>query len=143
MQTCTKCKLAKELEEFNRSSSSANGRVKRCKKCIALYTLNRRRYSKKHIFHKHYTLMVERVLGTNPRRTYSVEGMPILSKEEYAVWLEENMDDFDRLQAEYEREGFSKPFAPSIDRIDNKKSYVADNMRWLVNHANLAKGDKV
>lgn len=87
--------------------------------------------------------MLERVRGTNPRRTYYVEGMPILSKEEYQAWLEENMAEFDELQANYEKNNFLKTFAPSIDRIDNSKSYVADNMRWLVNHMNAAKGDKV
>jgi hypothetical protein len=38
-------------------------------------------------------------------------------------------------------EGRRMPFAPSADRIDNRKGYTADNLRMVCAIANLARGD--
>lgn len=39
------------------------------------------------------------------------------------------------------RAGRSRPFAPSIDRIDNGRGYTMDNIRIVCAIANLARGD--
>lgn len=38
-------------------------------------------------------------------------------------------------------EGRRKPYAPSIDRIDNSKGYTEDNVRVVLSIVNTAKGD--
>lgn len=42
-----------------------------------------------------------------------------------------NCKKFDRLFKEWEKNNYNKQFKPSIDRINHKKNYSAENIQWL------------
>lgn len=142
---CFKCGVEKELEYFYKHPQMPDGHVNKCKECNKAdvrknyadniddkhaYDKYRQRHSKTRIFRHRYNQLRQRVEG-RAVRVYGVMGKELLSKEEYAVWLVRNMDEFEKLYDRWKDSGFVRKLTPSIDRIDNLGSYTSDNMRWL------------
>jgi len=141
---CFKCGKEKKLDEFYKHPKMPDGRVNKCKECNKLdvkinygkkikqyreYDKHRQKHNRTRIFNHRYNQIKQRIEGRATRK-YNVEGKQILSYEEYCVWIKNNIDNFEKLYRDWETSGFDRKLTPSIDRIDNKKSYTADNMRW-------------
>ena len=156
MKTCFKCNTEKELDEFYKHPAMVDGRVNKCKECnkkdvranyankkdyYSSYDKARQRFSKRRIFTHRYIQLKQRVEGRAGRK-YGVEGKPMLTYEEYGVWLIDNMDTFDILYERWAKNDFSRKLTPSIDRKDNTKGYEADNMRWITVTDNSKKFNK-
>ena len=63
------------------------------------------------------------------------------SKDDFIMWIEnEHSIEFDKLFSEWIESGFLKNKVPSIDRIDDYKSYIFENMQILTWEENNLKG---
>ena len=150
---CFKCGKEKDLDEFYKHPQMPDGHVNKCKECnkqdvkanygkkseqYREYDKHRQRHSRTRIFNHRYTQIKQRIEG-RATRTYKIEGKEMLSYEEYCVWLKNNMDSFERLYEAWQASNFARRLTPSIDRIDNSKSYTPDNMQWISLLANTRK----
>ena len=74
------------------------------------------------------------------KNKFNIMELPF-SKEEFVKWLEDEYNiKFDKLFLEWIDSGFLKNKVPSIDRIDDYKSYSFDNMQLLTWEENNLKG---
>lgn len=156
MKICFKCGKSKPLTDFYKHPQMPDGHVNKCKECnkrdvrknyaenktqYQAYDRARQRHSRSRIFNHRYSQIKQRTEG-RAIREYKVQGKEVLSYEEYCVWLKNNLDDFERLYQAWQDSGFTRKLTPSIDRIDNKGSYIANNMRWITVTDNSRKYNK-
>ena len=122
MITCTKCKVAQSLDNYQKDSNSKSGFRSTCKTCSYAATIEWNRSPKGiacRLWHKH-----------NRRSIHRGHDKPGYTKE----WLFNfvlNHPDFDSLYAAYVSSGYNKYFAPSIDRLDDNVGYTKDNIRLV------------
>lgn len=156
MKTCFKCGIKKGLEEFYKHPDMPDGRVNKCKECNKKdvrenfakkreyynnYDKERIRHNFNYIFLHKFSSITERATGRNKKRTYNVLGKGVCSKEEFINWCykKENLIKFQKIHSEWVKSNFDRKLCPSIDRIDNNKGYVLDNLQWLTVSANSKK----
>lgn len=84
---------------------------------------------------KQYYNMKSRVTGKDPKSKYYL-GLPICSYTTFLNWAYDDKD-FNKFFLIYWKKGKQQRFSPSIDRIDNKKGYTLDNMRFLPKYLNV------
>lgn len=145
MKQCFRCKDTKSLEEFYKHPGMLDGRLNKCKECnkkdvsdnykkrheqYVRYDRKRQRYSISRIFQHRYNSLVAR--AKRKSREY-------LSDNEYTEWINNNLDDFNRLYSNWNNNNFTRNLAPSIDRIDNNIGYIPSNMRWITQGDNSRK----
>lgn len=154
---CFKCNLEKPLSDYYKHPQMGDGHLNKCKECARRDTKGRtvikqdevRAYDKLRYrtnierikWHK-YRGIVNRCTGKHKNRTYKVQTMPYLTKEEYATWWEENIKSFNTCYKLWVKNDYKNKFAPSIDRIDSNKGYTPDNMQWLTFTENCQKHNK-
>lgn len=153
---CKDCKLEKPLQEFYTNSNEHDGYMNYCKVCwrrhvkenrdankeyYQEYDRQRQRKNIKRILSHRYQGMKQRCEGKAGRHYY-VEGMPYLSKDEWDKWCKDHMSEFMRLYKVWASMDFPRKLCPSIDRIDNKKGYTVDNIRWISVTENSSKYTK-
>lgn len=82
--------------------------------------------------------------GRSNGKSYKVTGQEFLSKEEWISWCYEkdNYKKFIEIYNNWVKNDFEEKLSPSIDRIDNKKSYVLGNLQWLSKSENCSKYNK-
>lgn len=146
---CFVCGQVKPLDEFYVHKRMGDGHLNKCKECCKHYEHNHdtrqndlRRYRtnpKRYLEHK-YRGIVERCTGRHGHKSYI--GREYLSRGEWDKWVNDTKDEFERLYSFWQRSGWKRQFAPSIDRIDNSRGYTRDNMQWLTNSANTRKRNK-
>lgn len=154
---CFKCKQTKNLEEFYKHPDMPDGRVGKCKECnkndvrtnYALkrekyveYDKYRHRHSIPRIFNQRYSALKTRcVTGRSNGKQYKVTGSKFLSKQEWLEWCysEENYKKFIEIYNNWVKNDFKEKFSPSIDRVDNNKSYIIGNLQWLTKSENCSK----
>lgn len=156
-KNCFKCGKIKPLTAFYKHPQMADGRVNKCKECNKAenrknfwskrqekreYDLSRYRYDLKRLKYHKYKGIISRCEGGHKNRTYRVEGMKYLTKEQYEQWWLENIDTFLDCYKQWQSSGFQNKYAPSIDRIDNSKGYTPENMQWLIFTDNCSKYTK-
>jgi hypothetical protein len=154
MKKCNICYMLKPFTEFYTAKSNRDGLMHECKKCnnkrtanyrkITKYELARNHHDIERIFNQHYYNMKSRTTGKRYRRKgekYKVYGKDLMSKEEFIEWCykPEIFLEFKRLYKQWVISNFNIKFCPSIDRIDNTKSYVLGNIQWLTHIDNTIK----
>lgn len=65
--------------------------------------------------------------------------LPDFTKEEFMVWAYEH--GFDDLYKTWVQSGFKKDLSPSVDRLDDDKSYIFSNMQLITWEENNQKGN--
>jgi hypothetical protein len=158
---CFKCKQTKTLNEFYKHPDMPDGHVNKCKECNKndvrinyannieakhAYDKYRQRYSITRIMRHRYSTIKRRCdLGRSDGQPYFVTGKPYLTYAEFQKWFyeDENYKQFMSLYEKWVASGFQDKTAPSIDRIDPRKSYVLGNMQWLSKSDNCKKYNKV
>ena len=154
---CFRCKKNKKLDDFYKHVGMLDGHLNKCKECakeeerrrnkdkkveLSAYDKLRYRTNKERIKWHRYRGIVNRCTGKHKNRTYKVEGMEYLTKEQYSKWWKKNLAEFEKCYKVWEQSGFKNKFAPSIDRIDSSKGYMPNNMQWLTFSLNCIKHTK-
>lgn len=127
MKTCNKCNLQKELTNFSKNKSNKDGFLNFCKECC-------KKESRK-IKNKVFSIYLSQKLHSKKRG----HNPPEYSKQEFLEWCIKNQT-FQTLYKNWVESGFKKGLAPSIDRIDDYKTYSFDNIRICTWGENLNKG---
>lgn len=130
MKLCSKCKELKHYKLFGYDGKAVDGLASWCKKC-------------KNNLAKEYN---KTKLGLTSRMYYSQRHsckkrnhkMPEYNREEFQNWVL-NHHLFEELYNNWVESGYDKKLRPSIDRLDDYKSYTFDNIRLCTWHENNLK----
>lgn len=77
-----------------------------------------------------YRNMKSRCCGILKSKAHLYAGLELIDKNEFYAWSLSDPD-FMRLFIAYKESDFNLRMAPSIDRIDSKRGYILENMRWI------------
>ena len=130
LKKCASCNLDKESNNYTKDSSRNDNLSVYCKLC-----------SKKRVedYHKTKKGVCTQIYAaqrqSSNRRGYHI---PAYSKNELTKWLL-GYDLFNHLYEEWVDSGYLTPLKPSIDRIDDSKSYSFENIRLITWRENLMK----
>ena len=95
--------------------------------------------TKKGFLVRTYRNMKSRVTGVQEKKSHLYFGLQILPKEDFYEWSLSDKN-FLELFSEWELSGYERKLSPSIDRIDSKKGYFLQNMRWITHSENSRNG---
>jgi len=88
-----------------------------------------------------YHNILRRTSGLDPMTPKSA-GLPVgFTQDQFILWTL-NETRFWALYEQWQAHGYSRDWAPSIDRLDDDLGYVPNNVRWIVWHANQNKPRK-
>lgn len=101
-----------------------------------------RHYSFTTIWARRYAEMKSRVEGRSTNRSNSF-GKELLSLAEFKEWCtsDPHFTIFLVIYMDWVRSGFNLMLTPSVDRVDSKLGYTADNMQWLTFVENCEKNN--
>ena len=126
LKNCSKCNLYKHSTEFNLHSKKKAILKPYCKKCQKIYD---------DWYQKTYsgliTQMYKSLKSSSKSRGHNP---PNFEKEDFKKWLLEN--NYDIIYSEWELSGYNRWKKPSVDRLEDTKSYCFSNMRlvtWFEN----------
>lgn len=128
MKKCSKCKIEKEVGAFSKRKISKDGYYNTCIMC------NKKT---KEAYLKSVPGVITRLYNGMVSRTKR-KNHPLIefSKEDFRIWLL-NVTNFQKLYEAYQESNYNKLYKPSVDRIDDYKPYIFDNMQvvsWLDNY---------
>lgn len=83
-----------------------------------------------------YDKLVNRVNGYGKAR-YS--GMELLSRDDFRTWAK-SQGQLYALYHDWNKEGHTRKFMPTVDRIDSSQGYILGNIRWLTQSENSRLG---
>ena len=129
MKKCNKCDEIKPLSEFHKRTDGCKDNHKyMCKKCEHIAHYN---YSKTKSGH-----ITRMLIDQKTRSKNRGHDKPTYTNSEFREWIL-NESKYHTLYAEWEKNDYNKWLAPSVDRLDNTKTYSFDNIRivsWKDNH---------
>ena len=102
-----------------------------------------KRYEKTHkgFLVRLYRNMQSRIDGVHKGKSHLYKGKEILPREDFYAWAFHGSErQFFNMFEEYEKSGYDRKLAPTVDRIDSSKGYTLDNMRWLTHSENSRLG---
>ena len=135
---CYICHKVKPLRDFYKQKGMVDGRLNKCKECCNEYCDYQRKNNP-----DYYVRAIFDGMKWRCKNSDRYKNREILSKSDWLVWCEHNKRKFMRLYRDWQKSGYKQALAPSIDRIDNNRGYLADNMQWLTVSQNAKKSDKV
>jgi len=130
---CSKCGKVKPFDSYYPDNRIIDGKQSQCKKCM-LKTKKR--------FNQTKPGVVARIYAS--QKTHSVErdyALPIYTVSELKVWLY-SQPLFHQLYDSWVESDFDIKLKPSIDRIDDYKSYDFNNIKLMTWDENRAKAHK-
>ena len=86
-----------------------------------------------------YRNMLSRITGVQKKKAHLYEGKCLLPKSEFYEWAMRSPE-FHRLFADWERSGYQRKLAPSVDRIFSSMGYSLENMEWVTHSENSRRG---
>jgi len=86
-----------------------------------------------------YRNMLSRITGVQKKKAHLYEGKSLLPKSEFYEWAMRSPE-FHRLFADWERSGYQRKLAPSVDRIFSSMGYSLENMEWVTHSENSRRG---
>ena len=126
MKRCSFCKKKKDESEFYRHKKTIDGLQSRCKECYKK-EYAQKRHTKDYIQKDRYRQLCGRVR----RGQGGGSGKPILSEEEWRQFCRKTDKQLNELLNLWEKSGYKRDLAISVDRIDNAKGYEVGNLQWL------------
>lgn len=95
------------------------------------------------IWQRRYAHIKARAEGRSTNKSAAL-GKELIGYDDFFDWCKdkENFDVFLSLYYDWMQSDFSLWFSPSIDRIDPKRGYTADNIQWLSFSENCRKNNK-
>lgn len=149
MKVCKDCGKKKKEEEFyglqgectECTKKAVRKNYKKNKEYYRSYERQRQRNNNNRMFCHRYSSIKTRVEGRHQRKYKKIEGTKIMSKEEFIKWCNKikNLNKFLKIRDKWKKSGFKRILCPSIDRIDENKSYTIDNIQWLTLKENMKK----
>ena len=126
LKVCSKCKLNKEVSEYNLHSKKKGIPKPYCKSCQKIYD---DWYMKS--YNGLITTLFKSMKSSTNRRGHS---KPTFTKEDFRDWLSKN--NYEALYNDWAKSGFDRYKRPSVDRLDDTKTYIFENMQltnWFEN----------
>lgn len=88
---------------------------------------------------RNYRNMESRVKGIQWRKAHLYEGKSLIPRDEFYEWAMSSAQ-FHRLFDAWEKSGYSRKLAPSVDRVDSSRGYEIGNMEWVTHSENSRRG---
>ncbi len=128
---CSICKVDKPITEFYKNKSKNDGFSTECKLC------DKKRVKE---YYQSYDGICARIYSCQKRACkVRVMDEPSYTKEEFINWLKSNKI-FNELYKLWVLSDFDKKQKPSVDRLDDYKTYSFDNIQVLTWEQNDKKG---
>jgi len=128
---CPKCNCLKPLHKFSRNSRRKDGVQIYCKKCLKTIIEDY-----KHTKYGLMSLIYSSQCGSSKRRCAE---LPKYTRSDLFNWAIKQ-DKFSILFDNWENSNYKKDLIPSVDRIDDYKSYTIDNIQLMTWEENSIKG---
>lgn len=157
MKTCNKCGFIKSLNRFYKNSDQKDGYRNACKSCDNIYHKNLyhsqkdyyRKQSKKKLhrekteliafIRRMYNYMQIRVRGYGSNAHYGYyTGKPICSRKAFIHFALKDWD-LKYMFCEWIKQKHNRKYVPTVDRLDNAKGYLIDNLQFLSFSDNVKK----
>jgi hypothetical protein len=152
MKTCSKCKVKKELSEFNKTKTNKDGLSYLCRDCNLeqsskyikankdkYYNDQQRKRETKpvflsQLFYNAKTRAAKKNIEFDLTKEFLEELLDCSEMKCSVTGLKMNLECHSRKKA--------NPFKCSIDRIDSSKGYIQDNVRFVCWAVNQMKADR-
>ena len=130
MKKCRTCKNKFSLNEFYENSTYVDGYTLDCKTCFRKITQANKRTKVGVVSKIYYTQVRKSKLRNHLKPNYS--------KDELIEWVLKQ-ENFEKIYHNWVSSGYDTKLVPSIDRLDNEKSYCINNIQivtWCENDKN-------
>ncbi len=137
---CSYCNIVKDINKGQCCRECVNKKQRIYRKLSGNESTKRYEKTLNGYIMRTYRNMLSRVTGILKTKAHLYKGLDILSKDDFVTWSLSNSSNLKHLIYEYEKSGYDMRFAPSIDRIDSKRGYTLDNIRWITHSENSKMG---
>lgn len=132
VKKCTCCKEYKCKKLFGKKKANISGLDSWCKKCYA-EKMDKKRKTKRGVLRKIYDSQI----GSSKSRGYA---LPRYDFNEFLEWAL-SKEEFHIIFKIWKESGYEKNLVPSVDRLDDYKSYTISNIRIINWKENNDKGN--
>ena len=142
-KVCRKCHVEKQIQEYSKAKQAKDGYLNICKQCFNIYRNNRR---KNDIIRNKININYKRYRYNNPAKMLFLAAKYRAKKQGIIIEINENDIIIPNICPVLNIPLFinNKKMgdnSPSIDRIDNQKGYIKNNIKIISWRANAIKGD--
>jgi hypothetical protein len=95
--------------------------------------------TKKGFLMRMYRNMKSRIDGVQWQKHHLYNGKKLIEKELFYEWANNNSK-FHELFDAYEKSGYDRKLAPSVDRVNSSIGYELDNMEFVTHSVNSSRG---